>query len=67
MSQYFPEPYEHSCENIKAELDLSNYAIKANLKGATGIYISTLASKTVLVSLKPKIDNLDVDNFKTYC
>ena len=67
MSQYFPEPYEPSCENIKAELDLSNYAIKANLKGATGIYTSTLASKTVLVSLKPKIDNLDVDNLKTYC
>ena len=37
MSQYFPEPYKGSdgkCKssNIKVELNLSNYAKKANLK-----------------------------------
>ena len=31
---------------MKVELDLSNYATKADLKGATGIDTSTIASKT---------------------
>ena len=31
MSQYFPEPYEHSGGNVKVELDLSNYAKTAEL------------------------------------
>ena len=26
MSQYFSEPYERTCGNIKVELDLSKYA-----------------------------------------
>ena len=34
MSQYFPKPY-----------DLSNYAIKANLKNATGTNTSKLGLK----------------------
>ena len=34
----------------------SNYATKANLKGATGIDTSMLASKTDLASLKTKVD-----------
>ena len=33
---------------MKVELDLSDYARKANLKEATGIYTSTLASKADL-------------------
>lgn len=57
--------YEHSAGNIKAELDLSNCAIKAELKWATGIYASTLASKTDLASLKTKVGNLDVGKLKT--
>ena len=64
MSQYFPEPYERSNGNVKAELDLSNYATKADLKGATGIDTSTLPSKTNLTSLKTKADNLDVDKLE---
>ena len=36
MSKYFPKP--NSLEaNVKVELDLSNYAIKADLKDATGV------------------------------
>ena len=31
MSQYFP-PYDDSSENIKVELDLSNYATKKRCK-----------------------------------
>ena len=34
-----------SDRNVKIKLDLSNYARKAYLKGATGIDTSTLASK----------------------
>ena len=33
MSQYFPEPYDCTGGNVKVELDLSNYAKKADLKG----------------------------------
>ena len=39
--------------------------MEADLKGATGIDTSSLASKTDLASLKSKWDNLDVDKFKT--
>ena len=36
MSEYFPKP--NSVEaNVKVELDLSNYATKADLKDATGV------------------------------
>ena len=32
MSQYFPKPYENYSENIKVELDLSNYAPGSRFK-----------------------------------
>ena len=32
MSQFFLEPYETFDRNVKVELDLSNYATKADLK-----------------------------------
>ena len=44
MSQYVSELYEPSGGNVNVELDLSNHATKANLKGATDIYTSMLAS-----------------------
>ena len=31
MSQYFP-PYNNSSENIKVDIDLSNYATKKDIK-----------------------------------
>ena len=37
MSQNFPEPYERSGKNVNVELDLSNFAMKAHLKGETDI------------------------------
>ena len=37
MSQHLLQPYEHSGGNVKVELGLSNYAIKADLKGTTSI------------------------------
>ena len=65
MSQYFSESYEPSGGNVKMKLNLSDYATKAELKGATGFGISMLASKTDLAGLKIKVDNLDEDKLKT--
>ena len=45
MSQYLPKPYGCSSGNVKGELDLSNYAMKADLKRATSVETYNLASK----------------------
>ena len=50
MSQYYP-PYKKSRNNIKVELDLTNYATKNDLKNITHVDVSSFASKT---NLKPK-------------
>ena len=44
---------------MKAELNLSNYATKANLKNATGV-----DKKTDLANLKSDVDKLDIDKLK---
>ena len=56
MSQYFPKPCERSSGNVKVELDLSNFATKADLKEATSIGTSNLAAKSDLRSLKAQVD-----------
>ena len=53
MSRYFPEPCERSSVNVKIKLDLFNYIMKGDLKGAT----STMTSKKYLASLRTKVDN----------
>ena len=64
MSLYFPEPYENSGENVRVELDIPDYVTKTDLKGATDIDTSTLASKTNLAGSKTKVKNLYVDKTK---
>ena len=64
MSHYFPKPYEPFDGYINVKVDLSNYATKSDLKNATGIYTSKLASKSDLVNLKTEVDKLDIDKFK---
>ena len=61
----FPELYEHSDGNVKVEFDLSDYATKADLKGALGIDTSMLVSKVYLTGLKTKVDNLNIDRIMT--
>ena len=61
MSTYYP-PYKSSSNNIKVELDLSNYATKNNLQNITHVDVSSFASKTNLASLKAEVDKIDVDN-----
>ena len=64
MSQNFLKPYEQSDGNEKVELDLSNNATMVDLKEATGIDTSALASKIDLDGLKTKLDNEDEQKLK---
>ena len=64
MSKYFP-PYNNSSENIKVELDQSNYATKKDIKDITYIDASGFASKTNLAALKTQLDKIDTDKLKT--
>ena len=64
MSKYFP-PYNSSRENIKVELDLSNYATKKDIKDITHVDTSSYALKTNLAALKTEVDNIDTDKLKT--
>ena len=63
MSQYFP-PYNNSGENIKVELDLSNYATKKDIKDITHVDTSSYALKTNLAALKTEVDKIDTDKLK---
>ena len=66
-SQNFPKPCRAFGDNVKVELDLSSYAIKAELKSATGVDNSKLAARFYLVSLKAEVDKIDVDKLKFSC
>ena len=63
MRSYFPKPKSIK-ENVKVELDLSNYATKADLKNATGVDTSDFAKKTDSANLKSDVNKLDIDKFK---
>ena len=61
---YYP-PYKSSSNNVKVELDLTNYATKADLKNITHADVSSFASKTNLAALKTEVDKTDVDKLNT--
>ena len=61
---YYP-PYKSSSNNVKVELDLTNYATKTDLKNITHIDVSSFASKTNLAALKTEVNKIDVDKLKT--
>ena len=63
-SQYYP-PYKTSSNNIKVELDLTNYATKTDFKNITHTDVSSFASKTNLAALKTEVDKIDGDKLKT--
>ena len=58
MSPYFPRPYQRFDGDINVELDLPNYATKADLKEVTGVHISDLAANSDLVRLKAEVDKI---------
>ena len=60
---YYP-PYKSSSNNIKVELDLSNYATKDDVKNITHVYVSSYATKTNLAALKTEVDKIDTDKLK---
>ena len=64
MSQCY-SPYRSSSNNIKVELDLANYATKADAKNITHVDVSSFASKTNLSALKTEVDKKDADKLKT--
>ena len=61
---YYP-PYRSSRNNIKVKLDLSNYAIKTDLKNIAHVDVSSFASKTNLAALKTEVDKIDTNKLKT--
>ena len=63
MTEYFPTPNSLG-GNVKVELDLFNYATKADLKNATGVDTSDFAKKTDLANSKSVVDKLDIDKLK---
>ena len=64
MTTYY-SPYKSSSNNVKVELDLTNYATKTDLKNITHVDVSSFASKTNLAALKTEVDKIDVDKLKT--
>ena len=64
MTTYYPL-CKSSSNNVKVELDLTNYATKTYLKNITHVDVSSFASKTNLAALKAKVDKIDVDKLKT--
>ena len=63
MREYFSGPKSLG-GRVKVELDLSNYATKADLKNATGFDTSKFATKIDLASLKSNVDKLNIDKLK---
>ena len=65
MSQYFPNLYGRYNKDISVKPDLSSYATKADLKGATRVDTFNLASKSSLAKLKAKVDKIEIERIKT--
>ena len=64
MSTYYPQ-YKSSSNNIKVELDLTDYATKTDLKNITHTDVSSFASKTNLAALKTEVDKIDGNKLET--
>ena len=63
MSEYSPEPKSLG-GRVKVEVDMSNYATKADLKNAIGVATLKFAEKVDLASLKSNVDKLYIDKLK---
>ena len=61
--EYFLKP-KSLVANVKVELDLSNYATKADLENLTRFDTSEFGNRTDLANLRPDVDKLDGDKFK---
>ena len=61
--EYFLKP-KSLVANVKVELDLSNFATKADLENLTRFDTSEFGNRTDLANLRPDVDKLDSDKFK---
>ena len=60
MREYSLEPKSFG-GNVKVELNLSNYATKADFKNATAVHTSKFAKN--LANSKFNVDKIDIDKF----
>ena len=51
-------------KRVKVELDLCNYATKADLKNATGVDTSKFSKKVDLAHLISNVDKSDIDKIE---
>ena len=70
---YFPEPFRHSKNKIKIELDLSDYAKKIRFKRGNKHGYIKFSKEADLANLKSDVDELELkavpsvlNNFKKY-
>ena len=63
MIEYFPEPKSFR-RRVKVQLDLSNYATKADLKNATCVDTPKFPKKVNLTSLKSNVNKVVIDKLK---
>ena len=63
MSEYFAKLKTFGGK-VKVELDLSNYATKADLIDAKGVDTSKFAKKVDLASIKSEVDKFDIDKLE---
>ena len=61
---YYP-PYKSSSQNVKVELELTNYATKDDAKNITHVDVSSFATKTNLSALRTEVDKIKIDKLKT--
>ena len=61
MSQYFPKPFRSFGGNNNVKVDLSNYAINADINNTLHVDTPSFALKTKIANLKTEVDKLDID------
>ena len=61
MSQYFPKSCEPFGGDINVKVNLSNWAIKLDIKNISHVDTSSFELKTNLANLKSEVDKLDID------
>ena len=59
MNQYFPKPYQPFGGDLN--VNLSNYATKADIRNISHVNTSSFSLKSNLASLKTDVDKLDID------
>ena len=63
MSEFYPQ-LKSSVGRVKVELDLSNYATKADLTNTAGVDTSKFGKKVHFAGLKSNVDKSDINKLK---